>query len=74
MSEEKFKTYRCDPDKNNMCNKIFCYRELKGKANIREDIICTRTCYKEYEMSIWKRIKEGFGIGEKSKKSKRKRR
>ena len=65
---EKLKVYRCDPDKNDMCCKAFCYRELKGKKHIHKDIMCKHTFNKEYEMDIWKRIKEALGIGRRKRR------
>ena len=65
--KKEIKVYRCDPDKNDMCCKAFCYRELKDKKYIRKDIICRHTFNKEYEMSWKDRIKEALGIGRKGR-------
>lgn len=59
MSEE-LKLYRCDPDKNDMCFKFHCYRDCFNLDPLRKHAYCRHTFYKEYEMNIWKRIKEAI--------------
>lgn len=46
------KLYRCDPDKNLICAKNWCYRNGRD---------CYRCVQKKYKMNIFKRIKEFIG-------------
>ena len=55
---EELKTYRCDPDKNDMCDKKYCYRSCSNNEPLFKHACCRHTFYKEYKMNTLKRIKE----------------
>lgn len=63
---EKIKVYRCDPDKNDMCNKKYCYRKKENGKYLF--YYCKHTFYSEYKMNAFKRLKEALGIGRKKRR------